>query len=99
MKRSGLIRAGVIAGWLLLAPRAEGAIVRGIMEVVTGVLQIPVSTLAGTFNGPPIIGTVFGAITGVINGIGLVAHGALELAASGFEVAKTAAPYVLPFVF
>ena len=77
---------------------AEAAIVRGIQEVLAGVLQIPLSTIAGTFNGPPIIGTLFGALGGAVKGVGLVAHGALELAASGVSLAKTIGPYLLPFL-
>ena len=82
-------------GWM---PIAEAAIVRGIQEVLAGVLQIPLSTIAGTFNGPPIIGTLFGALSGAVKGVGLVAHGALELAASGVSLAKTIGPYLIPFL-
>ncbi|MBI3321405.1 MAG: hypothetical protein HYZ91_03960 [Candidatus Omnitrophica bacterium] len=88
-----------VIGWLLVAPPAHAEIVRGVQEVISGVLQVPVSTLAGTFNGPPIIGTLLGVINGLIGGVGLVAHGTLELAASGVSIAKAVAPYVLPFVF
>ena len=78
---------------------AEAAIVKGLQEVVAGIFQLPLSTIVGTFQGPPIIGTLFGAANGLLGGVGLIAHGALELAASGAAVAKAAAPYVLPFVF
>ena len=77
---------------------AEAAVLRGLQEIITGILQVPLSTLAGTFGGPPVVGTVAGVLSGLVNGIGLVAHGALELAASGVSIAKTVAPYVLPFV-
>lgn len=77
---------------------AEAAILKGIQEVFAGLLQVPIMTLAGTFRGPPVVGTVVGAATGVLTGVGLVAHGALELALSGVGLAKTAAPYVLPFL-
>lgn len=77
---------------------AEAAIVKGIQEVLAGLLQVPLSTLVGTFRGPPVIGTVVGAASGVLSGIGLIAHGAIELALSGVGLAKTAAPYVLPFL-
>ena len=77
---------------------AEAAIVRGIEEVISGVFQLPLQTSAGTFNGPPLIGTIVGMANGLITGTGLVAHGALELAASGISIAKTVAPYLLPFL-
>ena len=93
----GLVVAVVmVADW---QPPAEAAIVKGIMEIVSGVLQVPMSTLAGTFNGPPLVGTILGAANGLITGTGLVAHGALELGVSAVSIAKTVAPYVLPFVF
>ena len=94
----GLAVSALIVGVLCLAPPAEAAIVRGITEVLAGLFQLPLSTLAGTFTGPPVIGTVMGAVNGLFSGVGLVAHGALELALSGAAIAKAAAPYVLPFV-
>ena len=89
----------IAAMCLLSASTAEAAIVRGIQEVVGGIFQLPLSILAGTFNGPPVVGTLMGALSGTLKGVGLVAHGALELAASGVSIAKAAAPYILPFVF
>ena len=80
------------------ASTAEAGVVRGLQQVLAGIFQIPIATLAGTFHGPPVIGTVVGAANGVISGVGLVAHGALELALSGVSLAKAAAPYVLPFI-
>ena len=92
--------AAALLLWLLLAsPRhAEAAIARGIQEVISGVFQVPMSILVGTFSGPPVIGTVFGAVKGLVNGVGMVSHGALELAASGVSIAKMVAPYLLPFL-
>ena len=91
--------AGLAAAGLLTAPAAEAAVVRGIQEVLAGIFQVPLQTIVGTFSGPPVLGTVFGVVNGVVSGVGLVTHGALELAASGVSIAKTVAPYVLPFVF
>ena len=99
MRRRLFVLAAAACCLTLSAPApAEAALFRGIQEVVMGILQLPISTLVGTFSGPPIIGTLMGAVTGAIGGVGLVAHGALELAASGIGLAKTAAPYVLPFL-
>mgnify|MGYP001572826571 CR=1 FL=1 len=99
MKRLACLVAGLAAVWLAWPATAEAAIVKGILEVLTGVLQIPVQTLGGTFSGPPVLGTVMGAASGLIQGTGLVAHGALELAMSGVSIAKSVAPYLLPFLF
>jgi hypothetical protein len=96
-------RAGAAALLLLLliasAPPAEAGLFRGAREVVSGVLQVPLSTLAGTFRGPPVVGTVFGAVNGLFGGLGLITSGALNLAAGTLGLAKSAAPFLLPFLF
>ena len=92
--------AGTVV-WLVLllcAPSAEANVIRGIGKILSGVLLVPLSTLAGTFSGPPLVGTIAGAFNGTVQGVGLVASGALELANSGVAVAKTVAPYLLPFL-
>ncbi|MBI3020460.1 MAG: hypothetical protein HYY59_00445 [Candidatus Omnitrophica bacterium] len=89
----------IVASILLgVSPPAEADLIRGVGKIIGGVLQLPLSTLAGTFNGPPIIGTIAGAVTGLVSGVGLVTHGTLELLASGVSIAKTVAPFVLPFL-
>ena len=97
-RRSAGALALMLGAIVVAAPPAEAAIFRGIQEIVAGVFQVPLSTLVGTFSGPPIVGTLFGAVSGLVQGVGLVAHGTLELAASGVSMAKAVAPYVLPFV-
>lgn len=89
--------AFALSALLAVAP-AEADIVRGVKSIVAGVLTVPLSTLAGTFQGPPVIGTLQGAAQGLINGIGLVTHGTLDLLGSGFSLAKQVAPFVLPFL-
>ena len=96
MKCLACLAAGLAAVWLAWPATAEAAIVKGILEVLTGVLQVPLQTIAGTFNGPPVLGTVMGAASGLLQGTGLVAHGALELAVSGVSIAKAVPPYLLP---
>ena len=93
---SFLVILVVILSW---SPPVEAALARGVQEVVMGVLQIPLQILSGTFSGPPVVGTAFGAVNGVVRGLGLVTHGALELVSSGLGIAKAAAPFVLPFLF
>lgn len=97
------MRVSSIAAFLFLActffPRnAEANILAGVTKMVVGVFAIPLSTLAGTFSGPPILGTLMGAVNGTIRGVTLVTSGALELALDGAGLAKAAAPYVLPFL-
>ena len=91
--------AVLVAGLLLIAAPAHAGILEGVQEVVAGVLQIPISTIGGTFTGPPLIGTLFGVATGLVNGAGLITHGALNIAFGALGIAKTVAPFVLPFVF
>lgn len=92
--------AGLLAVGLLIAPSvSHAAIVRGIQEIVAGVFELPLSTLAGTFTGPPVIGTLMGVVNGAFRGVGLLASGAFDLAASAVPIAKAAAPFVLPFLF
>jgi hypothetical protein len=91
-------RAAAAAVLLLWAPPAEAAVVKGLMQLIGGVLRVPASILAGTVNGPPLVGTLLGAVNGVVGGVGMVASGALELASSGVAVAKMVAPYLLPFL-
>ena len=90
-----------LLGCLLLgAPRpAEANIVRGVMRVVSGVLTPPLSLIAGTFSGPPVVGTLFGAVNGTFQGAGLITSGVFDLALGGAQLARMAAPFVLPFLF
>ena len=99
MRPAGIAAAALVFALAVSTPRAEAGLVRGIQEIVAGVLQVPLSTLAGTLGGPPIAGTLFGAASGLFTGVGLVADGALNVAFGAFGVAKMVAPYVLPFVF
>ena len=85
--------------FLMAAPAAHADIIRGLGRIIGGVFAIPISVLAGTMSGPPIIGTLGGAIGGVFNGVGMVLGGVLDVASSAIPLAKAAAPYVLPFLF
>lgn len=95
---SGFLLSIVIAGVLCGAEPAEANIVSGLSKIVAGAFQLPLSVLVGTFSGPPIVGTLMGAVNGTIRTVSLVAGGTLELATDGVALAKRAAPYVLPFL-
>jgi len=96
-----LSAAVVVLGCVLLsAPRpAEAGILTGALRIVAGVVRLPLSALAGTFNGPPVVGTLFGVVNGAFQGVGLVTGGALEMAMGGAQLARMAAPLLLPFLF
>lgn len=90
---------GFLAVLFLICPhKAYANPVSAITKVVGGILQVPVSIIVGTVSGPPIVGTLLGAVNGTLHGVGMVASGLLELGMDGVGLAKMAAPYVLPFV-
>ena len=70
---------------------------RGLMRIVGGVLEVPRSTLAGTFGGPPIIGTVVGALSGAFHGVLMAAGGAIETIVSAIPLASKLAPLIPVF--
>jgi hypothetical protein len=96
VKAAATAAAGVL---LVAAPPAEAGLLRGLQYIVMGVLQVPLSTIAGTFNGLPIAGTAFGLVNGVLTGASMVGMGTLEVAGAGVNAAKAAATYLLPFLF
>ena len=97
--RRALVAMAIVGSSWLAAPPASADMVRGVTEILTGVFAVPYSAVVGTFSGPPVIGTALGALRGTVTGIGLVAHGALELANSAIGLGMKAAPFVLPFLF
>ena len=77
---------------------ASADILRGLLRVVGGVLELPRATLAGTVGGPPILGTLVGALTGVVRGAGMIVGGTLETALSAIPFAGKLAPYIPIFL-
>lgn len=98
LRRLGVVST-LLVGLLLFASPAAANPISGVGKILFGILQVPLSTLVGTFSGPPILGTAMGAVNGTFQGAGLIASGALELAMDGVALAKMAAPFVLPFLF
>ena len=78
--------------------RAGNDLVGGIGDIIGGALAIPMSTLAGTFTGPPILGTIGGALSGVFGAISLTARGLLRLVGVSVPIATTVAPYLPLFL-
>ena len=75
-----------------------GGMIKGLGDIVGGVLTIPVQTLQGTFTGPPIIGTVSGLLSGTFTGVGRTIGGTFQLLGSAADTAIKVAPMVLPFL-
>ena len=84
---------------LLVVPTAEAGIVRGVQRIVAGAFALPLNIIQGTFSGPPVVGTLMGAVNGTFQTVSLVTGGAFEMVAGAIPLAKAAAPYVLPFLF
>ncbi|HEX9780926.1 MAG TPA: hypothetical protein VGB20_06910 [bacterium] len=82
----------------VLAPDAHANIFRGLGYLIAGILQLPVSTLAGTLGGPPVIGTVAGALGGAVRGVGLIGRGAFEIAGDAVGLAMRYGPLVPLFL-
>ena len=77
---------------------ADADILRGLLRIIGGVLEVPRATLAGTFSGPPILGTAVGLLSGTLNGLGMVAGGALETVISAIPFAAKLAPLIPVFL-
>ena len=89
----------LVLSLIIGAVPAQADLISGLGKIVAGVFAIPLSVITGTLSGPPILGTVLGVANGTINAVGLVAGGTLEVAASAVPIAKTVAPFLLPFLF
>ena len=98
LRRLTLFCVSVVLCLVIGATPAQADLIRGLGKIVAGVFAIPVGALVGTLNGPPLLGTVLGVASGAINTIGLVAGGTFEIAASAVPIAKTVAPFLLPFL-
>ena len=68
LRRVVVVCAVCAIGCGIHASISEAAVVKGLQEVVAGVFQVPLSIISGTFSGPPIIGTLFGAASGLLSG-------------------------------
>ena len=88
----------IVAIALINPPAAHADILRGLLRVVGGVLEVPRSALVGTFSGPPVFGTVVGMLAGAVNGVGMVVGGGIEVAASIVPLAMKAAPLIPIFI-
>ena len=79
-----------------LAPAspASASLGAGLQYLIAGVFEPVRQTLAGTFGGPPILGTAFGLLGGTLRGALMVTRGALEL----IPVAAKLAPLIPVFL-
>lgn len=83
-----LVSAGLIAfpAFVLAAePKPDPSFMHGLGKTVGGVvLEFPKAVLQGTLDGPPVVGTVLGALGGLIRAAQTTFSGILEMG-EGFD--------------
>ena len=65
---------------------------RGFFRIFTAAFQLPIYLIQKTLNGPPIVGTVDGALSGTFYTVSSVVGGT-------FDLARGAAPYAKYLIF
>ena len=94
-----VVAAALVAGVLFGHPQAAHAnLLAGLMKIVGGVIGIPKSIIVGTMTGPPILGTLTGTLIGAVNGVAMVAGGAVETVVSLIPLALKALPFLPVFL-
>lgn len=88
----------VFIGAAAAPARADNDLVGGLTDVVQGALAIPVGAIAGTLGGPPLIGTVGGALQGALNALGYTTRGVLRLVGVAVPTAASLAPLIPLFL-
>lgn len=67
-----------------------GRFTYGAQRIFLGVFELPLQVVKGTFYGPPVIGTVSGALSGTFLTFSNVMGGAFDMAAASAPYAKYA---------
>ena len=82
------------------AQRSDAAlneVVAGVGDLVSGVFALPMTVLKGTLSGPPVIGTLNGAIAGTFYTLGLAARGTVRIIRGGIPIAVKLLPFLALF--
>ena len=95
---AGLVLGAAVVVCSPAAP-AEAGIVRGLQEIVAAAFAVPLGVLQGTLSGPPVIGTLTGAVGGVFRTVTLVGGGVVDILSDAIPLAKAIGPFLLPFLF
>jgi len=94
---------GLAVCWSLSGPAqpvsadALGDLVGGLGQLLIGAFAIPVEAIQGTLNGPPILGTIGGILSGTVHTVGSTLGGVLQIAKSVVPLATSLVPF-LPWV-
>ena len=89
---------GLVVAARAPAARADDGLLGGVADIVTGALSIPAGAIAGTLNGPPILGTITGTLLGVLNMLSVTSRGVLRLAGVAIPLATRLAPLLPVFL-
>ncbi len=88
----------VLAG-SLPQPRAHAnELLGGIADIVGGVFALPMDVLAGTVQGPFLLGTVGGILRGAVHVLGSTTRGLFRLVGVAIPLAAKAAPLIPLFL-
>lgn len=99
LHRLGLI--SIVAYALMGSPHvvhAQNDLMGGVGDIVGGALSLPYGLVAGTLGGPPILGTINGALRGALNTISLTTRGIFRLLGVALPLAGKAATIVPIFL-
>ena len=77
---------------------SANGLVEGVGDIVMGALSLPMGILGGTLNGPPILGTVQGVLSGSFNTLAYATRGTLRLAGVAIPTAAQLAPLIPLFL-
>lgn len=100
-QKEGLVVLGIIVGIIFFASPPNlyaddvqniNYVERGFLRILTAAFQLPIYLVQKTLAGPPIVGTVDGALTGAFYTISSVTGGA-------FDIARGAVPYAKYLIF
>jgi len=90
-----LLAGAIIVTITMAAPgHAEASLTGALSDLFNAVFAIPMGALSGTMSGPPLVGTLGGALFGAVNTLGYTMRGALQLVGVAIPLALKAAPYI-----
>ncbi len=98
--RIGVVTVLMIICMLGVQPRAhaDNDLLGGIGDIVGGVLALPMDALAGTVQGPFLLGTVGGILRGALHALGSTTRGVFRLVGVAIPLAAKAAPLIPLFL-
>lgn len=80
-------------------PRAHAnELLGGVADIIGGVLALPMDTLAGTVQGPFLLGTVGGILRGAVHALGSTTRGVFRLVGVAIPMAAKVAPLIPLFL-